>query len=145
MKTGSWVTIFSLLLVAAFAQESQAGVAFKCIGDKSRYETIEGFYGGEHSEKLMLNRSQVYSVINKLEKGYLTLSRLRVGSKVGILKNFPLQYSVTQRDDLGSLTTRFSIQLGVFGGSIGQRFQAVLSTNRTYVLDCEVVHAIDLR
>lgn len=140
MKTLLTVLIGINLSLVAQAQE------FICAdrnGDPLLITQLEGVYLGEQSDAVVLNTNSDYNVYEKNKpnyNGFITLGRLAHDKKLerGGFADFPIQFSVTEKDDLGSWTTVFAIPLGVFGAERGYRFEARLKTSRTYQLKCRL-------
>ena len=115
--------VLSFLFVTAVAQAR----SFKCIGEESKFETIEGQYLGEGVDAVVLSTSSIYSIFSKNGDDSLQLNRTQNAKKSGKFSDYPIQFVARQKDDLGSSTTTFAIPLGVFGGSTGKKFNALLA------------------
>jgi len=138
-----------LVLVSGllFCSTAFSGTAFKCENEKSRFEIVAGYYAGEGSDAVILKSSSVYSIYNRDNYGE-PLSLKRESDQVrtrGLLKDFPLQYVAKQKNDLGSKTSVFAVELGTFGGSVGKAFEAALVTDQAYLMHCEIVSEVNLR
>jgi hypothetical protein len=135
--------LVATLMICFTSFSAMASNSFECKGEKSERTLVKGYYLGEETDAISLETNQVYNIFSSKGDATLNLMRDNVGLRTRMYENLPLQFVARQRDDLGRSTTRFAIPLGVFGGSVGKKFQAILRVNidgtETYPLSCELV------
>lgn len=152
--------IILTLAIAILSLDAFAGVAFKCQGELSRFEVIQGFYNGEGSDLVDLRHSTVYGISNygvESDSGHrlnaLRLSKVRFGKEIksGVYSELQLQYSAVRKDsDLGNSKLTFAMPTGVFGAGVGRAFSAVYSEDnrrsqslsKLHKLTCEIVPSV---
>lgn len=138
-----------VMLVFVIGQSAFASVPFRCEGNKSRLEDIQGRYDDENNDSTTLRSSSLYGIYNKGDYGSpLTLKLDYKKRKKGALRDHPIQFVAEQSDDLGATTTIFAIQQGIFSKynrNVGRKFKALLVTNTASELDCEIVSSVDLK
>ncbi len=124
------ILILSFLILLSLVATAEAR-QFECRGERSMIASIKGVYLGEASDEILLETSSVYQIFNKEGDRILRLSRLSNSGQF-------LIFQVTQQDDLGRLTTKFKMPLGVFGAGPGKKFEASLTSFQASRLECEI-------
>jgi hypothetical protein len=150
-------TVFAAALACftLYGAESSAQAAFKCEGEKSRFEFVEGYYLGEGSDMVMLKLSAVYGISNygvDEQPGqnpnalYLKRTPFGKGVKSGVFKTsgLAIQFSAVRKDSfLGNSKLVFGIPMGVFGAGVGKHFEAAFkSGTETNAFQCEIVTSV---
>lgn len=135
--------LFVVAAVMVFASPSTA-MQFKCKGNMSQFEIIDGYYRGEASDIVTVNTSSVYSIFSSDGTGRLDLERKHKPFRTGIFEDYPIQFAKRQSDDLGVTNTTLGIPLGTFGRS-HKPFKAALRVTGLrqkaieHIFECETL------
>ncbi len=124
--------VYSALLIFSFDLHARS---FRCRGPIWG-EYIEGFSTGKHHKFLTVMTNKAYGIYTKHPAGEVSFERKDCENLLSEFKDYPVTFSSSSRD---GKEVELGFPLGVFGGSPGLEFKAVVKRWNAFELDCILV------